>query len=79
MVKATHLDDPVDVGTLTASAARSLDARVVAGLNVLVAGGTRAGKTTTSKDTLPKEHGAGRHRRGAAPSRLLLGTLKVYA
>ena len=46
VVMATHLDDLVGLGTLTASAARFLDACVVAGLNVLVAGGTQAGKTT---------------------------------
>jgi pilus assembly protein CpaF len=46
VVKATHLDDLVGLGTLTTQAARFLDACVVAGLNVLVAGGTQAGKTT---------------------------------
>jgi hypothetical protein len=35
VVKATHLDDLVGLGTLTATAARFLDACVVAGLNVL--------------------------------------------
>ena len=34
------------LGTLTRSAARFLDASVVAGLNILVAGGTQTGKTT---------------------------------
>lgn len=38
-VKAAHLDDLVGLGTLTNRAARFLDACVVAGLNVLVAGG----------------------------------------
>ena len=46
VVKASHLDDLVRLGTLTAAAARFLDASVRAGLNVLVAGGTQAGKTT---------------------------------
>jgi len=46
VVKATHLDDLVRLGSLTAHAARFLDAAVRAGLNVLVAGGTQAGKTT---------------------------------
>ncbi|MGH8776465.1 MAG: CpaF family protein [Jiangellaceae bacterium] len=46
VVRATHLDELVALGTLTAAAARFLDACVVAGLNVLVAGGTQAGKTT---------------------------------
>ena len=46
MVKADHLEDLVRLGTLTRSAARFLDASVVAGLNILVAGGTQSGKTT---------------------------------
>lgn len=40
------LDELVRIGTLTEPAARFLEASVVAGLNVLVAGGTQAGKTT---------------------------------
>jgi pilus assembly protein CpaF len=40
------LDELVGVGTLTEQAARFLEASVVAGLNVLVSGGTQAGKTT---------------------------------
>ena len=44
--RATHLDDLVALGTLTAQAARFLEAAVAAGLNILVAGGTQAGKTT---------------------------------
>ena len=40
------LDELVRVGTLTEQAARFLEASVVAGLNVLVSGGTQAGKTT---------------------------------
>ncbi|MEI2766740.1 MAG: ATPase, T2SS/T4P/T4SS family [Dermatophilaceae bacterium] len=46
VVKADHLDDLVRLGTLTRHAATFLDAAVVSGLNVLVAGGTQAGKTT---------------------------------
>lgn len=46
VVRASHLDDLVGLGTLTAHAARFLDAAVAAGLNILVAGGTQAGKTT---------------------------------
>ena len=46
IVRANHLDELVGLGTLTAPAAGFLDACVVAGLNVLVAGGTQAGKTT---------------------------------
>jgi pilus assembly protein CpaF len=45
-VRANHLDELVVLGTLTAPAASFLDACVVAGLNILVAGGTQAGKTT---------------------------------
>jgi pilus assembly protein CpaF len=40
------LDEIVAIGTLTDEAARFLEASVVAGLNILVAGGTQAGKTT---------------------------------
>jgi pilus assembly protein CpaF len=36
----------VALDTLTSAAARFLDAAVVSGLNVLVSGGTQAGKTT---------------------------------
>ncbi len=46
VVKADHLDDLVRLGTLTRPAATFLEAAVVAGLNILVAGGTQAGKTT---------------------------------
>jgi pilus assembly protein CpaF len=45
-VRATGLDDLVTLGTLTPQAAAFLHASVVAGLNVLVSGGTQAGKTT---------------------------------
>ncbi|WP_148570918.1 ATPase, T2SS/T4P/T4SS family [Nocardioides caldifontis] len=46
VVKATGLEDLVALGSLTPTAARFLKASVVAGLNILVAGGTQAGKTT---------------------------------
>ncbi len=46
VVRASHLEDLVRLGTLTPHAARFLDAAVRAGLNILVAGGTQAGKTT---------------------------------
>ncbi len=46
VVRATHLDDLVKLGTLTRAASTFLEAAVVAGLNILVAGGTQAGKTT---------------------------------
>jgi len=40
------LDELVAAGSLTDRAARFLEASVVAGLNILIAGGTQAGKTT---------------------------------
>jgi pilus assembly protein CpaF len=46
VVRATRLDELVDLGSLTPQAARFLHAAVVSGLNVLVSGGTQAGKTT---------------------------------
>ncbi len=46
VVRADRLDDLVRLGTLTRQAARFLQAAVGAGLNVLVSGGTQAGKTT---------------------------------
>lgn len=46
MVKAASLEDLVDLGSLTPHAARFLGAAVIAGLNILVSGGTQAGKTT---------------------------------
>lgn len=46
VVRATHLEDLVQLGTLSPQAAAFLEACVVSGLNVLVAGGTQAGKTT---------------------------------
>lgn len=46
VVKADRLEDLVRLGTLTRPAARFLEASVAAGLNILVAGGTQAGKTT---------------------------------
>ena len=46
IVQARHLDDLVSRGSLTQAAASFLHAAVVSGLNILVAGGTQAGKTT---------------------------------
>lgn len=45
-LKAARLDDLVRLGSLTRPAARFLEASVLAGLNIVVAGGTQAGKTT---------------------------------
>jgi pilus assembly protein CpaF len=47
VVRASHLDDLVALGSLTAAAARFLDAAVRSGLNVLVSGGPQAGNPTT--------------------------------
>ncbi|MCY1157726.1 MAG: CpaF family protein [Citricoccus sp.] len=46
VVRAHHLEDLVRSGSLSAEAARYLDASVDAGLNILVSGATQAGKTT---------------------------------
>ncbi len=46
VVRASRLEDLVALGTMPLGAARFLEACVVAGLNVLVSGGTQAGKTT---------------------------------
>ncbi|RBY74889.1 CpaF family protein [Geodermatophilus sp. TF02-6] len=46
VLQAHSLDELVALGTLTPPAARFLEAAVVSGLNILVAGGTQAGKTT---------------------------------
>ncbi|WP_265446147.1 CpaF family protein [Flexivirga meconopsidis] len=47
VARAHSLDDLVRLGTITQPTARFLAAAVASGLNVLVAGGTQAGKTTT--------------------------------
>ena len=46
VARARRLDDLVGLGSLTAPAAAFLAASVAAGLNVVVSGGTQAGKTT---------------------------------
>ncbi len=46
VVRASHLDDLVALGSLPPQAGTFLAASVRAGLNVLVSGGTQAGKTT---------------------------------
>ena len=48
VLQAHSLDELVALGTLTPHAARFLEAAVVSGLNVLVAGGTQAGNPTIS-------------------------------
>jgi pilus assembly protein CpaF len=46
VVRANRLQSLVELGSLSPRAAAFLDASVRAGLNILVAGGTQAGKTT---------------------------------
>ena len=46
VLRANSLDELVRLGTLTTQCARFLEASVVAGLNLVVAGATQAGKTT---------------------------------
>ncbi|HET6909082.1 MAG TPA: ATPase, T2SS/T4P/T4SS family [Mycobacteriales bacterium] len=46
VLTAHSLEELVGLGTLTTGASRFLEAAVAAGLNIIVAGGTQAGKTT---------------------------------
>ncbi|CAB4966460.1 unannotated protein [freshwater metagenome] len=46
IMRPKHIDDLVPTGTVSAQAAAFLSAAVVSGLNIVVAGGTQAGKTT---------------------------------
>ena len=46
VLSASSLDELIGLGTITTQAARFLEASIAAGLNVIVAGGTQAGKTT---------------------------------
>ena len=46
VLTAHSLDELIALGSLTTQAARFLEATVVSGLNIIVAGGTQAGKTT---------------------------------
>ncbi|MGH3744790.1 MAG: CpaF family protein, partial [Mycobacteriales bacterium] len=46
VLAVTSLDELIRLGSITDRAARFLEASIVAGLNVVVAGGTQAGKTT---------------------------------
>ncbi len=55
VVKASRLRDLVELGTLTTQAAEFLDACVVAGLNIVVAGGTQAGSDLECWRCLPSE------------------------
>jgi pilus assembly protein CpaF len=53
VVKASRLRELVELGTLTAQAAEFLDACVVAGLNIVVAGGTWADNPWTRPPHAP--------------------------
>src|SRR5215218_6354398 len=46
VLQAHSLDELVALGTVTPHAARFLEGAVAAGLNILISGGTQAGKTT---------------------------------
>lgn len=46
LVRASRLSELVELGSLTVQAAEFLESAVLAGLNIVVAGGTQAGKTT---------------------------------
>lgn len=46
LVRASRLSELVELGSLTEQAAEFLESAVLAGLNIVVAGGTQAGKTT---------------------------------
>ena len=46
VLRHSSLDQLTSIGSLSRAAARFLEASVVAGLNILVSGGTQAGKTT---------------------------------
>ncbi len=45
VLRAARLEGLVELGSITPAAARFLEASVRAGVNILVAGGTQAGKT----------------------------------
>jgi pilus assembly protein CpaF len=46
VLSANSLDELIALGSITTQAARFLEAAVASGLNIIVAGGTQAGKTT---------------------------------
>ena len=52
LLSAGSLEELVGLGTLTPQARRFLEAAIVAGLNIIVSGGTQAGKTTLVKCSL---------------------------
>ena len=56
VLQAHSLDELVALGTVTAPAARFLEAAVASGLNILVSGGTQAGRhcSTTVQSDKPR-------------------------
>jgi len=52
VVRASRLEDLVELGSLTSQAAAFLDASVRAGLNIVVAGGTQAGRTASIRSCI---------------------------
>ncbi len=52
VLSANSMDELVALGSITPQAARFLESVMAAGLNVIVAGGTQAGKTTLVKCSL---------------------------
>lgn len=48
VIRATHFDDLVALGTLPAQAAWFLEAAVASRLNILVSGGMQAGTSSTA-------------------------------
>ena len=72
VVRASHLDDSVELGTVTRQAADFLEAAVVAGSNILVAGATQAGNPIHRKHnptTGPTCVGRCSAHRGRGPAR----------
>jgi pilus assembly protein CpaF len=70
VVKATRLQDLVALGAMPSQAATFLHACVVAGLNIVVAGGTQAGNPALHLDTMASA-AAGTCRTGSPSSQLV--------
>ena len=61
ILRANDLDELVNLGSLSRRAADFLEAAVVAGLNVVVSGGTQTGKTTMLNCLCPSPRGTDHH------------------
>ena len=61
VVRAHHLDELVELGSLTAHAAAFLAAAVAAGLNIVVAGGTQAARYPLLPEEWPAVRSASVH------------------